>query len=48
VNVRPFDFLHPGLPAFVLPPMRVLNAVLEHTPLIREISGPLEIVARRP
>jgi len=48
VKVRPFDFLHPGLPAFLLPPMRALNAVLEKTPLVREISGSLEIVARRP
>jgi ubiquinone/menaquinone biosynthesis C-methylase UbiE len=48
VMVRPFDFLHPGLPAFLLPPMRVINAVLEKTPLVREISGSLEIVARRP
>ena len=48
VMVRPFDFMHPGLPAFLLAPMRVANAVLEHTPLVREISGSLEIVARRP
>ena len=47
VMVRPFDFMHPGLPAFLLPPMRAINAVLEKTPLIREISGSLEIVARR-
>lgn len=48
VTVRPFDFLHPGLPAFLLPPMRLATMLLEHTPLIREISGSLEIVARRP
>ncbi len=48
VVVRPFDFMHPGLPAFLIVPMRVVNAVLEHTPLVREISGSLEIVARRP
>jgi SAM-dependent methyltransferase len=48
VRVRPFDFLHPGLPAFLLSPMRLVNVVLEHTPLIREIAGSLEIVARRP
>jgi ubiquinone/menaquinone biosynthesis C-methylase UbiE len=48
VVVRPFDFMHPGLPAFLISPMRAVNAVLEHTPLIKEISGSLEIVARRP
>jgi hypothetical protein len=48
IAVRPFDFLHPGLPGVLLPVMRVANAVLEHTPLIRELSGSLEIVARRP
>jgi SAM-dependent methyltransferase len=48
IAVRPFDFLHPGLPGALLPVMRLANAVLEHTPLIRELSGSLEIVARRP
>ena len=48
VNVRPFDFLHPGLPAFLLGPMRVVNPVLEKVPLLREIAGSLEIFARRP
>lgn len=46
VLVRPFDFLHPGLPAFLLAPMRLISPVLEKLPLLREISGSLEIVAR--
>jgi SAM-dependent methyltransferase len=48
IVVRPFDFLHPGLPGSLLPVMRFANTVLEHTPVLREVSGSLEIVARRP
>jgi SAM-dependent methyltransferase len=48
VTVRPYDFLHPGVSGVLLRPMRTLSAVLERTPLLREIAGSLEIVARRP
>lgn len=47
VTIRPFDFLHPGLPGALLRPARLVNAVLERTPLVREIAGSLEIRARR-
>ena len=48
VTVRPFDFLHPGLPRAFLRPVRAVSEVLERTPLLREIAGSLEIVARKP
>ena len=48
VTVRPYDFLHPGLPGALLRPVRAVNVVLERTPLLREIAGSLEIVARQP
>jgi SAM-dependent methyltransferase len=48
VTVRPFDFIHPGLPGVLLQPMRIVSAWLERAPFVREIAGSLEIVARRP
>lgn len=47
VSIRPYDFLHPGLPGSLLGPARLVNALLERTPLVREIAGSLEISARR-
>jgi SAM-dependent methyltransferase len=46
VDVRPYDFLHPGLPGVLLGPARAIGAMLDRTPLLREIAGSLEIVAR--
>lgn len=47
VSIRPYDFLHPGLPGGLLRPARIVNAVLERTPLLREFAGSLEIRAQR-
>lgn len=47
VEVRPFDFLHPWTPRPAIPLVRRLGAVLEGTPLLREIAGSLVISASK-
>ena len=42
-----FDFLHPSIPASVLPFAEPFAASLEHVPLLRTISGSLLIRAER-
>jgi SAM-dependent methyltransferase len=44
---RPFDFLHPGTPAFLIPAVHSLSRALSATPVIREIAGSLQIYAER-
>jgi 2-polyprenyl-3-methyl-5-hydroxy-6-metoxy-1,4-benzoquinol methylase len=41
-----FDFMHPGIPAAVLPAARALDRLLEHTPLLRLLGGSCFIHAR--
>ena len=48
VTVVPFDWLHPGTPKSLIPVVRRIGAVLEHTWGIREFSGSLWITAVRP
>lgn len=48
VEVRPYDFLHPGLPAMVVRPLSWVSRVLERTPLLCELAGSLEVRARKP
>ncbi|MBN9419840.1 MAG: class I SAM-dependent methyltransferase [Candidatus Eremiobacteraeota bacterium] len=43
VQVRPYDFLHPIVPAPLVPLAAGLGELLEATPLLREIAGSLEI-----
>ncbi len=45
VEIKPFDFLHPSIPAFMLPVMRQFCSVLEKIPLISSIAGSLYIRA---
>ncbi|MBN2362046.1 MAG: class I SAM-dependent methyltransferase [Deltaproteobacteria bacterium] len=45
VAVRPFDFLHPALPALLMRPVDRLGRLLERVPLLREITGSLLIEA---
>jgi SAM-dependent methyltransferase len=46
VAIRPFDFLHPACPERWIAPTSCLGRLLERVPLVREIAGSLEIVAR--
>lgn len=48
VSVRPFDFLHPALPAATLRWLAPCGAGLERLPLVKEIAGSLLIKARKP
>jgi len=48
VRVTPFDFLHPLTPKFLVGAGAVLCRILEHVPLIRELSGSLILAALKP
>ena len=48
VDVRPIDFLHPSTPAACIGAVAALGGVMEHVPLLREITGSLLLFARRP
>lgn len=47
VRVRPFDFLHPLVPAALAPAVEGFGIALERLPGVREIAGSLEVTARR-
>ena len=47
VEIVPFDFLHPSIPAPLISLVGKLGAVAERVPLVRELSGSLHITARR-
>lgn len=47
VQVTPFDFMHPIIPGVFLQPLKLLNCVLEKTPIVREIGGSLIIKASK-
>lgn len=47
VQIVPFDFLHPAVPAPLIPVVSAVGEVAERVPLVREISGSLHITARR-
>ena len=46
-TARPFDFVHPSLPASTLPAGAAVGRFLEALPLVSEIAGSLLITARR-
>ena len=48
VKIEPFDFLHPSIPAFMLPVMKPFCSALEKIPLLSSIAGSLYIRATRP
>lgn len=48
VSVTPFDWLHPWTPRPLIPLVEAIGSLLERTPLNREISGSLLIMARKP
>jgi 2-polyprenyl-3-methyl-5-hydroxy-6-metoxy-1,4-benzoquinol methylase len=45
IRITPFDFLHPRIPALMIPPVQAIGALLEKLPLISEIAGSLYIRA---
>jgi SAM-dependent methyltransferase len=47
IEIVPFDFLHPSVPAPFIPVAARLGSLAERLPLVREISGSLHITACR-
>ena len=47
VEVTPYDFLHPGVPASLWRPLNALGYLLERLPVIREFAGSLIVQARK-
>lgn len=47
VEIKPFDFLHPAIPGFLLPVMCPFCSALEKIPLLSSIAGSLFIYATR-
>lgn len=50
VNVRvdPTDFLYPAFPGQFLESLKIINQILEKTPLLREFSGSLYVWGEKP
>ncbi len=48
VEIEPFDFLHPWVPAPLVPFVERAGGLAEKIPLLREIAGSLRISAIRP
>ncbi len=48
VEVVPFDFLHPSLPAKLIPVFGWAGRVIERIPVVREAAGSLLISGRKP
>jgi hypothetical protein len=47
-SARPFDFLHPAVPAALVTAVSRAGTLLERIPLVREFGGSLLIRATRP
>ena len=47
IKVKPFDFLHPGTPRFLIPAVSALGLMVEKIPLIKQVAGSLIIWARK-
>ena len=47
VRVKPFDFVHPLTPGPLIGVLDSLGRVIEHIPILREVSGSLMLSARR-
>ncbi len=48
VEITPFDWLHPMVPAPLIPTVQTFGRVIESTPLLRQFAGSLYIRAARP
>jgi len=47
VDIRPFDFLHPTIPKFLISLTSKIGSILENTFLIKEIAGSLIIYVEK-
>lgn len=47
VDIRPFDFLHPGTPVQLISVAHRVSSFLGSIPVVREIAGSLQIYAER-
>ena len=47
IRITPFDWLHPRMPAFLIPLALRAGQIAEGTPGLREFAGSLHILARR-
>jgi hypothetical protein len=47
IQITPFDFLHPQIPARFIPTAQAIGSFLEKVPLISEIAGSLYIRAAK-
>ncbi|MFQ5964304.1 MAG: class I SAM-dependent methyltransferase [Candidatus Scalinduaceae bacterium] len=47
IHISPFDFLHPQTPKILIPTIKLIGDIAEHTPVISEIAGSLFIKAER-
>ncbi len=47
IEIKPFDFMHPSIPEFLLNPLKKALAFIERVPGVREIAGSLVIKARK-
>ena len=43
IVIRPFDWLHPAIPASLIPAIEHLGYLLERVPIIREFSGSIAV-----
>lgn len=48
IEIAPFDFLHPAIPARFVPFAKKMSAILSNTPIVKEIAGSLRICGRKP
>lgn len=48
IVVTPHDFLHPAIPASLIPFVKACGNLLEHVPLVREIAGSLLFSGTKP
>ena len=48
IEITPFDWLHPGTPAPLIPLVGTMGRGLERLPVLREFAGSLLIAARTP
>lgn len=48
IRIKPFDWLHPAIPAGLIKTVKAIGQVFEVIPFIREFSGSLLISAKRP
>lgn len=47
INVIPFDFLHPAIPASFIETISAMGKIVENTPVFKEIAGSLYIKATK-